>query len=91
MVIMGYLKKLGSENSYMHKYTFQKRFFVLDLQNCVFKYAKSHDSTKFKEYQFRTIHAVEITGPFMYCHKKYQFPFRVICSDRPYHVCALTM
>ncbi len=52
---MSYLKKMGSESSLMNKFSFQKRYFVLDLMNCVFKYAKSADSTKFKNYAFKSI------------------------------------
>lgn len=87
---MGYLKKMGSEESLMNRLSFQKRYFILDLFSCEFKYAKTPTSSKFRTYNFKSIQSVEMNGPNMYSDKKYMHAFLVVCSDRSYHLCALT-
>ncbi|CDW86172.1 UNKNOWN [Stylonychia lemnae] len=89
MVIQGYLKKLASGDSLFNENKFQRRFFMLNLSFAIFKYAKT-PTAEFKSHLFKEIEYIVTDGPNMYFHKKYQFPFKVKCKERFYHLCAKT-
>jgi hypothetical protein len=58
-VISGYLKKRTSEKSFLQQNTFLVRYFVLDMNSAVFKFASSPQK-KFKVIAFRDIKEVII-------------------------------
>jgi len=62
---------------------------MLNLNFAMFKYSKT-PTAEFKSYLFKDIEYIVTEGPNMYFHKKYQFPFKVKCKDRFYHLCAKT-
>ena len=55
MVISGFLRKMTSKDSIFKEGKLQHRFFVLDLKQAVFKYAKNENTWKFREFPFKNI------------------------------------
>lgn len=72
-----------------HDKKFQRRFFVLDLLNATFKYAKN-PTTQFKKYDFKNIQFMITEGTDLFAHRNYQYPFKIKVSERFYHLCAKT-
>eukprot|EP00347_Sterkiella_histriomuscorum_P002779 403366832 len=89
LTVQGYLKKLTSKKSMFNDNKFQRRFFVLDLMTATFKYAKN-PTAQYKWYHFKNIQFIISEGPELFCHKNYQYPFKIKVSERFYHLCAKT-
>lgn len=60
---------------------------MLDLNAATFRYAKS-PTDKFKWYKFKDLQFIISEGSELFCHRKYQHPFKVKVSERFYHLCA---
>ena len=78
---------MTSDKSIFREKKFQRRYFVLDLANASFRYAKTPTDV-FKWYKFNELAFIITEGPELFCHKKYQHPFKVKVSERFYHLCA---
>ncbi len=94
MTIQGYLKKKGSEKSWLHGNEFQERYFFLDIMTCQFKYAKDAGNPKdCLVIPFRDLISIEndpSLPPNVKVDTNYAFLFKIVMVKREMILAAAT-